>query len=154
MGKKQIMRKRTLSQNPDRTEAQEALANKLYHRKQIYLNLQCFREKSRLTGAKKGGIILVFALRGVLRLPKAQSPSVMLTIARILPCERLPVANPGNSRRRLDRDRAPVPMGFDPSFNGAEGAEGPAVSFYYENARQGVQPNIECGDNRTILKRR
>lgn len=26
----------------------------------------------------------------------------------------------------------------------------PAVNFYYENARQGVQPNIECGDNRTI----
>ena len=26
----------------------------------------------------------------------------------------------------------------------------PAVNFYYETARQGVQPNIECGDNRTI----
>lgn len=26
----------------------------------------------------------------------------------------------------------------------------PVVNFYYENARQGVQPNIECGDNRTI----
>lgn len=126
----------------------------LCFKQQIYLNLRRFRGKFRLTGAGKGGIIAVFALRGVLCLPKAQSPSVMLINARISPCERLPVANPGNSRRRPDRDRAPVPMGFDPNSNGAEGAEGPAVSFIYENARQGVQPNIECGDNRTILKRR
>ncbi len=32
----------------------------------------------------------------------------------------------------------------------AGGETRPAVNFYYENARQGVQPNIECGDNRTI----
>ena len=50
-------------------------------------------------------------------------------------------------RDRARHDRA---ARFADPGRASRGEMRPAVNFYYENARQGVQPNIECGDNRTI----